>query len=149
MAQNRLHPSEFDPGTLNRISEVLSESGPVALIDEKGRRAEIPAPLFSHLMHIVRMMAEKRTIVLVPEDEEYTTQAAADYLGVSRQHLVDLLEGGEIPFHKVGTHRRVKFRDLLDYEKRRDAGRRRALRALADAVDDAGLYNASYTGDES
>jgi len=109
---------------------------------------ELPAALFDHLALIVRLMQEKRTIILVPEDEEYTTQAAASYLGVSRQHLVDLLEDDEIPFHKVGTHRRVKFRDLVDYEKRRDSGRRRALRKLADEVDEAGLYDASYTGDK-
>ena len=93
-------------------------------------------------------MAERRTVVLVPEDETFTTQAAADYLGVSRQHLVDLLEGGQIPFHKVGSHRRVAFRDLLAYEKRRDKERRAALDELARAVDEAGLYGTSYTGDE-
>lgn len=100
-------------------------------------------------MHIVQLMAEKRTVVLVPEDEECTTQAAANVLGVSRQHLVDLLERGEIPFHKVGTHRRVVFRDVLAYQKRRDKERSRALDKLMKDVSDAGLYDASYTGGTS
>jgi excisionase family DNA binding protein len=72
-------------------------------------------------------MAEHRAIVMIPEDETFTTQAAANYLGVSRQHLVDLLEAGHISFHKVGSHRRVYFRDLLVFEKQRDTERRERL----------------------
>ena len=148
MAHNRLDPSSIGSEALEDLSAVLAEPGKAALVDGQGRRVELPEALFDHLVHIVRLMAEKRTIVLVPEDEECTTQAAADFLGVSRQHLVDLLEGGEIPFHKVGTHRRVAFRDLLAYQKARDGERRRALDQLSKEVGDAGLYDASYTGDE-
>jgi excisionase family DNA binding protein len=59
---------------------------------------------------------------------------------VSRQHLVDLLEKGEIPHHKVGTHRRVTFKDLLVYEKKRDKTRRIAMDRLSEQVISAGLY---------
>ena len=85
-------------------------------------------------------MSERKAIVLVPEDEAFTTQAAANYLGMSRQHLVGLLEQNEIPHHKVGTHRRVTFKDLLAYEKKRDHNRREALDNLTDKVTAAGLY---------
>ncbi|HTO02877.1 MAG TPA: helix-turn-helix domain-containing protein, partial [Opitutus sp.] len=97
---------------------------------------------------IVRLMSEKKAIVLVPEDEAFTTQAAANYLGVSRQHLVDLLERKEIPHHKVGTHRRVTFKDLLVYERRRDATRREALDKLAAETDAAGLYDSDYAASD-
>ncbi|MCB1134565.1 MAG: helix-turn-helix domain-containing protein, partial [Verrucomicrobiae bacterium] len=69
---------------------------------------------------------------MVPEDEAFTTQAAANYLGVSRQHLVNLIDKGEIAHHMVGTHRRVSFKDLLVYEKERDKARRAALDGLTD-----------------
>jgi excisionase family DNA binding protein len=143
-----LDPSSVAPEALEELAEALAAPGTAVLIGDDGQHVELPAALFEHLTRIVQLMREKRTLMLVPEDEEYTTQAAANYLGVSRQHLVDLLEDGEIPFHKVGTHRRVKFRDLVDYEKRRDSGRREALRTLADEVDEAGLYDASYTGED-
>lgn len=148
MAHNRLDPSDMTSEALRELSEVLTGPGKAALVDSEGRHVELPAPLFGHLVRIVHLMAQGRPIVLLPEDEECTTQAAADFLGVSRQHLVDLLEQGDIPFHKVGTHRRVYLRDLLAYQKERDSKRRSALDRLSQAVDDEGLYDASYTGDE-
>lgn len=148
MTHNRLHPSDFAAEALDRLSAVLAQPGHIALVDDEGHRVELPAPLVQFLLRVARLMEEQRTISLIPEDEEYTTQAAADHLGVSRQHLVDLLERGEIPFHKVGTHRRVVFRDLVAFQKKRDQERRAALDRLSDAVDAAGLYDASSTGDE-
>lgn len=148
MSFNRLDPSDISPEALDSLSEMLAQPGHVALIDDQGRRADLPAPLFAHLVRMVRLMAERRTVALIAEDEELTTQAAASFLGVSRQHLVDLLEGGRIPFRKVGTHRRVVFQDLVVFQKQRDDGRREALDRLSQAVDEAGLYDASYTGDE-
>ncbi|TVR45534.1 MAG: DNA-binding protein [Puniceicoccaceae bacterium] len=93
-------------------------------------------------------MSERKAILLVPEDEAFTTQAAANYLGVSRQHLVGLLDAKEIPHHKVGTHRRVTFKDLLAYERMRDASRREALDKLAAAAEAAGHYDSDYAGEK-
>ena len=80
------------------------------------------------------------------EEKTFTIQAAANYLGVSCQHFVNLLDNGKIPFDRVGLHRRVNVKDLLNYEQVRDAHRRNSLDSLMQAVEDAGLYDASYTG---
>ncbi|MEQ9104892.1 MAG: helix-turn-helix domain-containing protein [Rhodothermales bacterium] len=147
MDQNGLRPSDFSPDVLDKLAAVLAEPDHVALVDDKGRKVELPAALAGFLLRMARLLEERRTLVLIPEDEEYTTQAAANFLGVSRQHLVGLLESGQIPFHKVGTHRRVVFRDLLAFQKNRDRARRSALDQLAKSVDEAGLYDASFKAD--
>ncbi|RLP74103.1 DNA-binding protein [Mycetocola tolaasinivorans] len=41
-----------------------------------------------------------------------STGTAAVLLGVSRQHVVDLCERGELPFTRVGKHRRISPRDI-------------------------------------
>ncbi len=137
---NRLDPSLIPEEQLTELAKVFAKPDHVALIDERGNRTHIPEVLFAHFARIVRLMAERKAIVLVPEDEAFTTQAAANYLGMSRQHLVGLLERNEIPHHKVGTHRRVTFKDLLAHEKSRDKTRREALDKLTDEVAAAGLY---------
>lgn len=78
---------------------------------------------------------------MLHEEETFTTQAAANFLGMSRQFLVDLLEKGVIPHHRVGSHRRVYFKDLLEYQRIRDEERRKGLDRLFDQIDRAGLYD--------
>jgi len=146
--QNRLDPSNLDPGELEQLVGLLSRTGTPALVDEAGNRINLPEPVYRQLLRVLRMMQEGRAIVMLPEDETFTTQAAANYLGVSRQHLVNLTESQEIPCHKVGTHRRIYFKDLLDYDKRRNAERRTTLKGLAAKVDQEGFFEADYTGDE-
>jgi len=62
-------------------------------------------------------------------------------LSVSRQFLVQLLEQNQIPFHMVGTHRRVYARDLLAFKAKRDSARRKTLDDLARTEMENGLYD--------
>lgn len=135
---NELDPGMLQAGDLERMQRVLE--GRPRLVGRGGFELELPDPIFHLLLGLVRSMREGKTVLLVPEDEDLTTQAAANYLGVSRPFLIGLLEGGQIPHYKVGTHRRVRLRDLRDYERRRDERRREDLDALFDAVEGAGKY---------
>lgn len=144
---NRLDPSVFSKEELESLLQALSSKGGLELVDQKGGRTKLPQPVYEALHKALQSVKDGKVIVFVPEDDVCTTQAAADHLGVSRQHLVDLLERGDIPFHRVGTHRRIRFTDLLAFERKRDAARREGLGQLMQEVDEAGLYDASYTGD--
>ena len=74
---------------------------------------------------------EGNAVKVVPIHAELTTQEAADMLNVSRPHLVKLLEGGALPFHKTGKHRRIRFADLMSFKAERDRASARAMEELA------------------
>jgi excisionase family DNA binding protein len=97
----------------------------------------VPRPAVTLFAQVLGMLAEGQGVHIVPDRAMLTTQQAADTLNVSRPYLIGLLERGEIPFTKVGTHRRIAFGDLMEYQRKDDHERRRAaaeLTALGDAL---------------
>jgi excisionase family DNA binding protein len=120
---------------------MLSSSGHAVILGRDGTKHNIPESIYRILLNILAKMQEGKTITLLPIMEELTTRAAADYLGVSRQFLVQLLEQNEIPFHKAGTRRRIYFKDILDYKRRRDTARHQAIKNLAKKELNEGTYD--------
>jgi excisionase family DNA binding protein len=102
------------------------------LVSADGVEVEIPASAFSALHTVVRDMAQGLTVTLIPHDRELTTKEAADVLNISRPFLVKLLDREEIPYHRVGTHRRLRVEDVLAYREQRAARRREKLRELTE-----------------
>ena len=96
------------------------------------------ARLFQELLGAL-LRAE--AVRIVPLEAELTTGQAAELLGVSRPYLVRLLEEGKIPHHKVGTHRRVRARDLLAYL---EASRKRGRELLDELIGEAQELGLGY-----
>lgn len=69
--------------------------------------------------------------------EELNTWQAAEALHVSQSHVVGLIEKGDLPSCKVGTHCRVKREDLISYKEARDRSRREALTELTRLSEEA------------
>lgn len=103
------------------------------------RVADLPSGTRRLLETILQEVAQGHAVQVVPVQAELGTQDAAALLGVSRPHLVKLLDDGVLGFWKVGTHRRVRLDDLLAYRARRDVQRRQALQELADLGQELGL----------
>lgn len=107
--------------------------------DHDAAEVELPAELVPLLVEVLGQIANGNGVRVVPVHAELTTQQAADLLNTSRPYLIKLLEGGAIPFHLTGTHRRVKLGDLLAYKHVRDAERRVILDELTSEAQELGL----------
>ena len=119
------------------LSRYAREDQPLTLrvIDaDHDEPLELPAGAVTLLMDILGAMASGQGVTLIPEDAELTTVQAADILHVSRPFLIKLLEAGQIPYRKVGKHRRIRMEDVMNYKRAIDQEREAVLDQLvADA----------------
>jgi len=90
-----------------------------ARVSLDGNDLILPRQALALLRDILVEMAQGNAVTIVPTHAELTTQEAANLLNVSRPHLVKLLESGEISFTKTGTHRRVRYQELMSYKETR------------------------------
>ncbi|RAM63730.1 hypothetical protein RB25_19920 [Herbaspirillum rubrisubalbicans] len=127
------------------ITKALDHSHAVsiALLEEGGARIEDGSPILKlppkvlHLFaNMLGSLAQGQAVTLMPRELDLTTQQAAHFLNVSRPYLVRLLEEGKIPFHKVGTHRRIRFADVLCYKEQRASQSKAHLKALLQQAQD-------------
>jgi excisionase family DNA binding protein len=100
----------------------------------------IPRPTAILLAQILDALSKGHGVQILPKDMELTTQQAAELLNVSRPYLISLLESRQIPFRKVGRHRRVTFEALMEYKRHDDLKRRAAADELAQLSQELGIY---------
>jgi excisionase family DNA binding protein len=105
-------------------------------LPETNEEITLPASAVRLLVEMLSEMAQGNAIALTPIHAELTTQQAADLLGVSRPFLVKQLEAARLPYRKVGTHRRILFKDLMDYKRKGDRKRLETLDQLAAQAQD-------------
>ena len=118
------------------IAELVAREGEgnirlVAKLGTKETEIVIPSSAIHFLGALLTEFAKGNAVTMFPVHVELTTQQASDLLGVSRPFLVERLEKGELPFRKVGTHRRVLLKDLMEYKHSMDRKRHEALDELA------------------
>ena len=119
---------------LSAYLQTRAETQQIEIVDDKGKAhlVRMPVSALRLLVDVLAEIGEGNAVSIIPIHAELTTQEAADVLNVSRPFLVQLLERGEIPFHKIGTHRRVRYQDVVAYKERIDAERGKTLDALAE-----------------
>jgi len=130
-------PSRVPRGEAERLRQLLESNVRPALVTESGDVLELPTELNDFFLQVLEAMRKREVIFLTHQDEAFTTQAAADFLGLSRQFLIRLLDEGKIPFHRVGSHRRIFFKDILAYQEDRTKARRAKLDQMSDLLIEA------------
>ncbi|MEH2434465.1 MAG: helix-turn-helix domain-containing protein [Nostoc sp.] len=132
---------QLEAQSIKELERILSvKDFQAKLVGANGERINIPEPIYQVLLQVVQAMASGKAISIIPQQQELTTQQAAEFLSVSRPYLIKLLEQGEIPHIKVGSHRRVRFDDLMNYKQQRDVKRDQLLTELTQISQEAGFY---------
>jgi excisionase family DNA binding protein len=99
----------------------------------------LPREAVSMVAYILSQAAVGRGVSVMSSHAELTTRQAADLLNVSRPYLIGLLEAGTIPVKLVGRHRRMRWDDLMAYERMTEAQSRAAADGLAEHGQELGI----------
>ena len=113
----------------------------IALVDQDAPvtdapMLELPPMALRFFADMLGMMAQRRPVMLVPQNHELTTQEAAAFLNVSRPFVIKEIEAGRLPCRKVGRHRRIEFTALRRYQAAQRKTSATALQELADLSQD-------------
>jgi len=100
---------------------------------------QVPPQILRVLGQTLGLMARHQPIVLVPEKQELSTVEAANFLNVSRPFVIKEIQAGRLIHRMVGTHRRIRFADLMDYTKTMRAQQQAALDKKAENERELGL----------
>ena len=103
------------------------------LVGPDGKTQVLPSTLYSFLCTLLADLKAGHSVTILQINRDFTTVEASKMLGVSRQFLSDLLDKQKIPYHMVGTHRRLYARDVLAFKAKRGTVRRKAFDDLARA----------------
>ena len=70
-------------------------------------------------------------VALLDSEAELSPTQVAQRLKMSRAHIYKLLDNGTLPSHRVGRDRRVKFSDVVMFERHRQQDRHELARRFA------------------
>ena len=107
----------------------------------------LPIEIYGVLVKATEAMHDGLAITVAPMEQRLTTQQAADFLGISRPTLVRHLEKGDLSHEKLpgSRHRKIRLRDLLEFEKTLRQKRRALLAEFSQTAQDEGLIGMSAT----
>jgi excisionase family DNA binding protein len=114
------------------------------LVGPDGVAEDIPIEIYAVLREVFEHLKDGRSISLIPDDALLTTQQAAEILNISRPYFYRLLDADEIPFIKIGTHRKLRLADVVALRERRSNESRKALNAIAALNQECDDYGDDY-----
>jgi excisionase family DNA binding protein len=121
--------------------DALRNCKSVKLSVRGGRTVQVPDSALDSILATLEAVADGSTVEVVRTEAEVSTQQAARILNVSRPTAVRLFDTGEIASHKIGSHRRARLKDVVEYRDAEAARRRAALDEMVRDAEDMGLYD--------
>jgi len=106
-------PTSQDVERIQEAVRLLSNGG---VLDT----SSVPPLARDLLVDVLVKFAKGHTLAIQVKDQYLTTTEAAEVLNVSRPFVSKLLNEGKLPFKTVGTHRRIRFDELMQYKQQQD-----------------------------
>lgn len=105
---------------IKRLSECLADGKPVSLrlSDEQETEITLPATTAEMIRQAISLERDGKSFLLLEEEDEVSPEKAAEMLRISRPTRLKKLDSGELPFHFVGSHRRLTVKYVLAYRRR-------------------------------
>lgn len=125
---------------VSQLALVPTKRRTPTLIDADGKETELPDEMLDLLSFVMKAWKHGQGITVTVQSQLVTTQAAADLIGCSRQHVVSLMNSGALPGRKIGTHRRIKLEDVLRFIHDEDKRRDQAMDELVALTEEMGGY---------
>lgn len=123
-----------------RLSESLTAGLPARLRLGNEQEIALPVATVELIRQALTLERDGKGFLLLEEDAEVSPEKAAEMLRISRPTLLKKLDGGEIPFHYVGSHRRIAIADLMHYRHTQKERAQAALQQMRDDADAMGIY---------
>ena len=98
----------------------------------------LPPRALRFFADVLRQMAKREPMVLVPQKTELTTQQAAAFLNVSRPFVIKEIEANRLKCRLVNRHRRIEFEELVRYQTEQKQRSEEALQKLNKLSQDLG-----------
>jgi len=128
---------------LGELCDSGAETHQLRIIDADGtaHRMDVPTTSLAMVADVLREIGDGNIVYIETTPAELTLDEAGDILRLSHPQVTELLAGGEIPFHEVGTERRLRYDDVMDYKVRLDAKRLAELAEHVRINQELGLYD--------
>jgi excisionase family DNA binding protein len=101
----------------------------------------LPKNILRVMLEVTEQLANGKQVSVMPAESDLSSAETAELLNVSRPYVVRLLETGKLPFHMVGTHRRVRLEDALNYK---NAQRQKSLAIMQELSKEAQELGLGY-----
>ena len=99
---------------------------------------QLPPRALRFFADVLRQMAKREPMLLVPQKCELTTQEAAAFLNVSRPFVIKEIDANRLKCRLVNSHRRIEFEELVRYQEAQKQRSENALQKLRQYSDDIG-----------
>ena len=134
-------PTTTDIEAAKQLSRLFSQQDVHITVKAETAGVELPSGLVKLMLEVMTQIAKGQRVQIIPKDMDLTTAETADLLNVSRPYIVQLLGEGKLPFHMVGSHRRVKLEDALEFKAQQ---RETSLRIMQQLANEAQAQDYGY-----